>query len=144
MQFLWTSQVSSSIYHDALAIRKNVFIDEQSVPIDLEIDDLESSCYHVVAYDNEQPVATARIYPKTNTIAKIQRVAVLAMCRGQKIGQNIMQETERYAKSLGFTEVTLGAQNHAISFYEKLGYHVVGKEYEDAGISHHDMEKSLC
>ncbi|MBF0779844.1 MULTISPECIES: GNAT family N-acetyltransferase [unclassified Granulicatella] len=143
MNFKWTTHLQSPIYHDSLSIREAVFIKEQHVHPDLEIDALEDKCHYVVVYDQHQAIGTARLYFKSETIGKVQRVAILASHRGKNIGHQLLREIERYASALQLTCLTLGAQNHAIPFYEKLGYHIVGEEYEEANILHHDMEKTL-
>lgn len=142
MQIDWTSSTQSSIYEDALMIRTVVFIHEQKVPLELEVDELEEKCHHLVIYDNNHPLATARLYVMDNE-AKVQRVAVLKEARGKHIGFQIMQAVEEKAKALHLNKLTLGAQNHAIPFYEKLGYAVCSKEYDEANIKHHDMMKIL-
>lgn len=142
MQFKWHNNVASTIYQDALRIRECVFVDEQNVAPELEIDELETRCDYVVMYDGDVPMATARIYHDGN-VTKIQRVAVLKMFRGQHVGKQLMQEVERFAKEKGYAYLKLGAQNHAIPFYEKLGFQICSEEYSDAGILHHDMEKLI-
>lgn len=87
---------------------------------------------------------TARLYITNKTTAgKVQRVAVTKNVRGMQLGRQLMVEVARYARLLNITHLHLGAQNHAIGFYQKLGYTVYGQEYEDAGILHHDMEKKI-
>ncbi|NEW62088.1 GNAT family N-acetyltransferase [Granulicatella sp. zg-ZJ] len=141
--FYWTQDINSLIYQHGLIIRQDVFIKEQQVPEELEIDEYESLCHYVVLYKDDQPVATARLLPKTDVLAKVQRVAVVKTARGAHLGEKLMLEVERYAKILGFRTLTLGAQVHAIPFYEKLGYVIDSDEYDDAGIMHKDMKKIL-
>lgn len=144
MEFKWTTDVNSNVYSDALAIRFAVFVDEQHVPKEIEKDTLETACHHAVGYINDIPLATARLYiTKDTTTAKVQRVAVSKHARGKQFGRFLMDEVERYACTLQITTLRLGAQNHAIGFYQQLGYTVDGLEYEDAGILHHDMEKKI-
>lgn len=144
MKFKWTNTVHSHVYQDALSIRFAVFVDEQNVPKELEQDDLETICHHVVGYIHDIPLVTARIYITGDpSVAKVQRVAVHKDNRGKQFGRRLLEEIEHYARSLHVSTLRLGAQNHAIDFYQKLGYSVYGPEYEDAGILHHDMEKAL-
>lgn len=143
MEYRITHNLQSEIYKDALAIRKAVFIDEQKVPEELEIDDLEHLCWHLVVYNMEhRPVATVRLLPQGEMV-KIQRVAVVKEARGKKVGTEIMQIAMQKALLLGAKLIKLGAQKHAIPFYQKLGYEIVGREYMDAGIPHYDMIKRL-
>lgn len=142
MEFKWTNDTTSQIYKDALSIRKIVFINEQNVPLELEIDDLEDKCDYIVCYIDSHPVATARLY-MTSNYAKVQRVAVLQANRGLKIGIKLMLEVEKNAKQKGVQQLKLGAQEYAIPFYNKLNYQVCSSRYLDAGIWHKDMIKQI-
>ncbi|WP_233442741.1 GNAT family N-acetyltransferase [Trichococcus shcherbakoviae] len=143
LHFEWTQDLKSKTYRDALDIRKEVFVEEQQVPVSIEIDDLEDKTLHLVGYEESVPVATARIYPMENGKYKVQRVAIRKAVREKKYGSILMQEIERHVRELGGKRLFLGAQNHAIGFYEKVGYKICGEEYEEAGIQHHDMDKML-
>lgn len=70
----------TKLYHDALTIRKEVFIEEQGVPKDLEIDQYEQTCQYIVAYNNHTPIATAR-YREVDGCVKVERVAVVRSAR---------------------------------------------------------------
>lgn len=142
MEFKWTNDITSQIYEDALSIRKKVFINEQNVPLELEVDDLEDKCDYVVCYIDSLPVATARVYVLPD-YAKVQRVAVLQSNRGLKIGAKLMMEVEKNAKQKGVKQLKLGAQEYAIPFYDKLNYQVCSSRYLDAGIWHKDMMKQI-
>lgn len=139
----WTTDVESSIYKDALAIRRKVFIEEQNVSEAEEIDGLDASCHHLVLYENNTPIATARIYEKEKNFYKIQRVAVSKNKRGQGLGAKTILEAEHKIKELNGEKILLGAQLHALAFYQKLGYEIASEEYLDAGIPHHDVIKNL-
>lgn len=144
MDFEWSFGIGGSVYEDALDIRKNVFVVEQSVPEELEIDELENECHYVVGYINTIPVTTARLYVTSDNYVKVQRVAVSQTYRGKHLGNQLMKEVEKYAKSeLCATILKLGAQQYAVPFYEKLGYTVYSDSYLDAGIWHKDMYKDL-
>lgn len=146
-RFEWTKDLESKTYKDALHIRHVVFVDEQKVPVDLEIDDLEVQTEHLVVYDTDvdgnEPIATARILELENDTYKVQRVATLKPYRGQGYGAKLMREVEAHAKKEQAKKLVLGAQNTAIPFYEKLGYTTDSEEYMDAGIPHHDMIKKI-
>lgn len=144
MKFEWTTDIESATYKDALKIRKKVFVDEQKVPLELEIDELEDKTLHVVGYFNQKAVATARIYEKYSKTYKIQRVAVDSDLRGQQLGAQLMHEVERYTTAMGGQALILDAQDYAMPFYEKLGFQVTNSEgFMDAGIPHHSMKKEL-
>ncbi len=144
MNFLTTTDTSSGIYSDALALRKTVFIEEQNVDEALEIDELEDKTLHIVGYDGDAPVCTARLLKKEDDSVKIQRVAVAAAHRNRGLGRLLLDTIEKIAKSdLDASRLILDSQDHAISFYEKAGYAVKGEGFLDANIPHHFMEKSL-
>ena len=122
-------------------IRTTVFVNEQNVPPELELDDLEDACVHFLARVNGVPMGTARLLDKG--YAKVQRVAVLRDARGTGIGRDLMNAMLDYAAANGFTESRLDAQLTAIPFYEKLGYEATGPEFDDAGIQHRLMIRAL-
>lgn len=139
-----TTDLLSTTYADALAIRKTVFVEEQNVDESLEIDDLEDQTLHLVGYVKNIPACTARLLKKENGDIKIQRVAVLKDYRGTGLGLKLIQEIERLAiKELNGSRLILDSQDHAIAFYEKADFTVEGDGFLDAGIPHHFMKKKI-
>lgn len=126
------------------AIRHAVFVVEQHVPEAEEWDDLDAQSIHLLARAGDgTALGTARLIPRGET-GKITRVAVLAEARGTGTGAALMREAIAVLSAMpGITRLQLGAQNHAIPFYEKLGFTVYGPEYMDGGIPHHDMAREL-
>lgn len=144
MNFTWTTETDSAVHQDAINIRKKVFIEEQNVPPELEIDELEDQTIHVVGYLDGKAISTARIYEKSPQTYKVQRVAVDSTVRGQKRGIQLMLEIERYVKEIGGKAMVLDAQDYAIPFYQKLAFSVANEEgFMDAGIPHHTMKKEV-
>lgn len=128
---------------DALNIRKEVFVEEQGVPLKHEIDEYESIATHIIGYDqNGTPFATARFRNVSNT-AKIERVAILKSYRKQGYGKQLMQAIERIALDKNYNTLTLNAQCHAQSFYESLGYCAYGSIFLEEAIKHIAMKKSI-
>jgi predicted GNAT family N-acyltransferase len=125
-----------------MRIRMEVFVDEQRVSPEEEIDGLDDICMHYIAFSGSGPVATARVIPKGST-AKVGRVAVLRAMRGLRIGFDLMRFVLRDCASEGFTEAALDSQTYAIPFYERLGFAAEGDEFLDAGIPHYRMRRSL-
>ena len=119
------------------ALRRVVFIDEQGVPEHEEIDDLDPLSLHLLAIDAGTPVGTARIYI-ADGIAKIGRVCVLQSHRGKGLGAALIRAALEVSKGKANT-AKLGAQLHALGFYEALGFTATGPVYDDAGIDHRDM-----
>lgn len=127
-----------------MAIRSAVFIDEQQVPAELEIDGEDENAMHYLALQGETPVATARIrFKEEGAIGKIERMAVLASHRGLKIGQGLMTFMLDDLEQQSIGQAILEAQTHAQRFYENLGFEAEGEEFEDAGMPHITMRKSL-
>lgn len=127
-------------------IRQAVFIFEQQVPEELEIDkwDTHPDTTHVLLVDEQgTPAGTARFRPYGNGIVKIERVAVLASRRQCGAGRVIMEAIEKAAVTAGYHMMKLGAQLQARPFYQRLGFQAQGDEYMDAGIEHIDMIKII-
>ncbi len=125
------------------AIRRIVFMDEQDVPEVDELDGLDGQCLHVLATDDEVPVGTARVYIQ-NKIAKIGRVCVLKSHRGTGLGVALINAALGLARTQsGVDTAKLGAQVHAMGFYQTLGFTAIGPVYKDAGIDHRDMVRAL-
>lgn len=130
----------------AYAIRREVFVAEQKVPEELEMDayDKAESTKHMLLVDQtNNAVGTARFRPYGNGVLKIERVAVLAKNRGTGAGKMIMEAIEAEAEKAGYQSMKLSAQIHAKKFYERLGFQAQGEIYLEAGIEHIDMFKSL-
>lgn len=121
------------------ALRVEVFVVEQGVSQEEEFDDLDGVSEHFIARDEGKPVGTARVF-ELGHIGKIGRVCVAKSHRGTGLGAAIIEVCLAELKSrVGITEVKLGAQNYAMDFYARFGFEVVGEEYMDGGIPHHDM-----
>tara|TARA_R110002049_G_scaffold44333_6_gene130146 strand:- start:375 stop:797 length:423 start_codon:yes stop_codon:yes gene_type:complete len=126
-----------------LEIRRKVFIDEQGVPEADEVDALDPKCLHLLATDAGAAVGTARVYMKDGT-AKIGRVCVLPSHRGTGLGAALIRAALVAARQNGgIHQAKLGAQVHALGFYEKLGFTAVGPVFDDAGIDHRMMVAPL-
>lgn len=125
------------------ALRRVVFIEEQGVSEADEVDDLDGVAIHLLARLNGQPVGSARLLPM-GEIGKVGRVCVLSEMRGTGLGAALMRAAvEEFRNLPGITKVKLGAQTHALGFYERLGFTATGPEYMDAGIPHRDMVLTL-
>lgn len=124
------------------AIRRRVFIEEQNVPEELELDDLDATAVHLLATQDGRPVGTARLLV-AGEAAKIGRVAILPELRGTGAGAALMRAALDELRARGVRTAKLGAQTHAIGFYERLGFTAYGPEYDDAGIPHRDMSLAL-
>ncbi len=135
---------SSSEFNDAFSIRDIVFIKEQNVPKEIEMDEHDDKAIHFIVYHTNNPIATARIRPYThdNTV-KVERVAVLKDYRQKGIGKELMKFIENESAKIGYTNLILNAQRHAEPFYGKLGYYIISEPFYEAGIEHVTMEKKI-
>jgi predicted GNAT family N-acyltransferase len=121
-------------------IRTEVFVDEQKVPAEIEIDAWDPQCVHALALDAAGAVlGTGRLLPDGH----IGRMAVRKSARGQGVGTALLRSLMQEARRRGHQEVVLSAQTHAVPFYEREGFRSEGGIYDDAGIPHVDMRRSL-
>ena len=123
------------LQNDAKLIREQVFIQEQQIAVEDEWDVEDAVSLHFVVYDQDQPIATARLLQNNS----VGRVAVLKSHRGVGIGKLLMQQIIQQAKHQQREFLKLSSQVHAIAFYQSLGFNVQGNEYLDCGIPHVDM-----
>ena len=123
---------------DAFKVRREVFILEQGVPEDLEIDEFDPVAIHVLACSDHSCVGTARLHINEG-FGQIGRMAVLSPFRNKGLGRQIMRVLIETAKSKGVSSLMLHAQVSAIPFYERLGFIANGPIYDEAGIPHRNM-----
>lgn len=130
---------------DAFEIRREVFVDEQDVDEDIEYDGRDDESIHFVITDTETdiPAGTARLRTTGDGTGKPERVAVRQAYRDEGLGRRLMELIETEAREKGCERSLLHAQTHVIDFYRGLGYEVTSEEFEEAGISHVEMEKEL-
>ena len=126
-----------------IAIRHVVFVEEQRVPVDLERDGRDDEADHFLGRVAGVPAAAARLVSDAAGVGTAQRVAVLPPLRGTGIGAAVMAALEERARRRGMQSLELHAQVPVRGFYERLGYTAFGDEYDEAGIPHISMRKSL-
>ena len=123
----------------AFAIRHKVFIEEQGVPEDLELDELDQLAMHALAFQDSKCVGTGRLVSIGGQNGQIGRMAVLPRFRNQGFGRNILRKLMAHAQSDGMVSLILHSQVSAIPFYEKQGFQIHGNVYDEAGIPHRNM-----
>ena len=123
----------------AAPIRFAVFVEEQGVPRDIELDDMDPASVHAIAFFQGQAVGTARLLPDGH----IGRMAVLKAWRGRGIGGRLLNALIDAARRRGDREVALSAQVHAVPFYRAHDFVEEGGEYLEAGIRHQAMRRAL-
>lgn len=129
---------------DAFDIRRKVFIVEQGVSEEEEMDEHDAHAEHVLVYngDDEKPAGTGRMRV-VDGIAKMERICVLPSHRGLGLGQTVMEALEAAARNKGLSKAKLHSQTHAEQFYSKLGYETVSGIFHEADIPHVAMVKKL-
>ncbi|MDP9610675.1 GNAT family N-acetyltransferase [Streptomyces hygroscopicus] len=140
------------------AVRREVFVVEQRIPEEEEMDAYDAHAVHLLATDAEgAPVGTVRFlhgaaadkkYAHAGvdgaTTAVLGRLAVTRAARGTGLGAELVRAVEAEARRRGLDEVYLEAQTHALGFYERLGYEAYGAEFDEgSGIPHRAMRRPL-
>ncbi|MBV8151228.1 MAG: GNAT family N-acetyltransferase [Candidatus Eremiobacteraeota bacterium] len=130
--------------NEALEIRLAVFVREQGVPLDLEIDEHDRSpdvVHALVRAQSGQAIATGRFYPISSDSVQLGRMAVVAGERGRGAGSALLERLLREARRRGYRRVQLDAQIPAIEFYRRAGFAEFGERFWDAGILHQSMAR---
>jgi alpha-beta hydrolase superfamily lysophospholipase/predicted GNAT family N-acyltransferase len=123
----------------ATRVRDEVFVREQGIPAELELDGQDPGCLHCVAWVDDEPVATGRLLPDGH----IGRMAVLAAHRGRGFGSLVLRGLLDAAASRGDAEVALAAQADAVGFYARHGFAAEGESFLEVGIQHQRMRRRL-
>lgn len=126
----------------ALALRHQVFVIEQRVPIEEELDQHDAHATHFVASENERLLGTCRVRCQQK-IARLERLAVKKTARGRGVATQLLLAVEGWAANEKMDQITLHAQTDAIVLYEKLAYRAVGERFFEAGIEHQKMWKEI-
>lgn len=136
MNTIKIESTSSPDYQCCLEIRKTVFVEEQGVPAEIEIDQYELHCIHFLTFVDSIPVGTGRLRIK-DSIIKFERIATLKSFRGKGVGKQLMEVMLNYAKEhYGHLKPYMHSQLEAVGFYEKLGWISVGEIFYEANIPH--------
>jgi predicted GNAT family N-acyltransferase len=143
---------------EAYAVRHEVFVTEQGVPADLELDSYDEDADHFVAFLDEvlarqvavgagrlvvEPAGFAGIDPSLGPVGHLGRLAVRRPGRGTGLGVALVRAIEARARSRGLRVMVLSAQTQAVGFYERLGYTPYGEVCDDAGLPHRWMRSPL-
>ena len=123
----------------AFLVRQEVFIQEQKVPEELELDEFDPLAAHALAWQDGLCMGTGRLVDLGGGQAQIGRMAVLAPFRNQGIGSLLLEKLITLASSRGMKSIVLHSQVAAIPFYEKQGFKAQGSTYDEAGIPHRNM-----
>jgi len=144
----WMRVETDEQLREAFDVRMEVFVKEQGVPADIELDEYDdspASCRHYIVRSEGETIAAGRYRAYEPGIAKMQRIAVVKRCRGAGVGTFLLKAMEDEAKEEGYRAAILDAQCSAEPFYQRLGYETVSEEpFLDAGIPHVRMRKGLA
>lgn len=134
----------------ALAIREVVFIEEQSVPEDMERDDDDAKAFHLLAMAGGHAVGTGRLVVlngapegESGNWGRVGRMAVLQAHRKLHVGSQLLTMLEAEARKRNLSGIMLHAQLSAMDFYKRHGYQPNGAVFEEAGMPHLEMKKKL-
>ena len=132
----------------AFALREEVFVDEQKVPLEYEVDDRDSleDTIHVGVFEGDELLATARIMNINKDIVYFGRACVKKSCRGKGVGKflfiNMEETVKKFKKGNEKKTIRFSAQYHAMTFYEMLGYTKDNDDiFVEVGIEHISMSK---
>ena len=122
-------------------IRKKVFCEEQNISEDIEFDNLDDICEHFLVFNNQIPIATARVRKKEDGVYKIERVAVLISYRKLKVGTLLIKRIiDQYQKINIKNSIILHSQVSVKNFYQNLNFISYGEEFTEDGILHIGMK----
>jgi predicted GNAT family N-acyltransferase len=127
----------------AYALRHQVFVLEQQVPVELERDEHDDAAFHAVALEGGRCVGTGRLVTQPGGVGRVGRMAVDAAHRRGGVGAQVLAALEAHARASGLAEIELHAQCYVEPFYARHGYARHGDEFEEAGIRHVVMRKTL-
>ena len=128
---------------EAFEVRKKVFVEEQGISEEIELDSYDSQALHMVVKEGESVIGTARVMFLANRQAKIERMAVLKPYRRRGIGKNIISFLNAELKERRVEQVVLHAQYTVIDFYKSCGFEETGSPFWEAGIKHINMQRGF-
>jgi|SRR5579884_141762 len=121
-----------------IRLREEVFVVEQGVSIEIELDEADDHAVHIIATIKKEVIGTARLVMKGKS-GKIGRMAVRKAWRGKGVGSALIAFMKKVAKAKGVRPLYLHAQAPAVPFYERFGFAAEGELFHEAGIPHRKM-----
>ncbi len=134
---------SDSELEGAFAVRRQVFVQEQGIPEDVELDEHDREAVHMVVKDGYRVIGTARVLYLATGLAKIERMAILQPFRRRGVGRKIISFLSKELKNSGVEQVVLHAQYAVVAFYRSCGFKETGSPFREVGIKHVKMQKQL-
>jgi len=142
-KFNYKLATSDSELDGAFAIRRQVFVEEQGISEDIELDEHDREALHMVVKDGDRVIGTARVLFLDAGLAKIERMAILPPFRRRGIGKGIISFLSEELKNRQVEQVILHAQYAVVAFYKSCGFEETGSPFWEAGIKHIKMQKQL-
>lgn len=142
MPRLEETRYEAAWWDEIVALRLRVYVDEQAVPLEEELDDLDHVAIHWAALDEGRVVGTARLVLGDGD-AKFGRLAIEKAWRRRGLGSRLLEVAVARARAAGAPRVILDAQIRVTALYEGLGFRAVGEVFLDAGIDHIRMIRDL-
>ena len=134
---------SEQEWEQVMQLRQEVFVKEQGVPPELELDGKDSSAVHFLVLVEAEIVGTCRLRSK-NKVGKVERMAVKKEFRNQGMGSQLLKHVVQFAEAEGLAKLTLHAQKQAVGFYQQQGFEITSSEIiQEAGIDHFQMAQEL-
>ena len=131
-------------FNIAYKIRLEVFVKEQKVPIEMELDEEDKKATHLILLKNDKPIGCGRIiFYSDNKNASLGRIAIIKSERKKGYGKILCERLINICREKQIEKITIHAQYDAVEFYKKLGFIKKGKTFMEAGIKHIKMEKYL-
>jgi len=127
----------------AFDVRRKVFVEEQGISEDIELDEHDREALHIIARDGEKVIGTARVLFLVPSQAKIERMAILKPFRGKGTGSKIISFLDETLRNRQINQVFLHAQYPVVDFYRSCGFEESGSPFREAGIRHIKMQKRL-
>ena len=139
----FTTDRELRLLEKALRIRREVFILGQEVDEQIERDGLDEYLIHFIIHQGRTAAGCLRFHKKPDNSVKLERIAVLAPFRGLGYGKELVAAAVEYAKSLGYSTVTMHAQYYLLDYYRALGFSPVGEPFMEADIRHIGMVNTV-
>ena len=128
---------------DAFEVRRQVFVEEQGISEDIELDDYDREALHMVVKNGEKVIGTARVLFLAANQAKLERMAILKPFRRKGIGSRIIAFLNEELRNRQINQVFLHAQYPVVAFYKSCGFKESGSPFWEAGIKHIKMQRQL-
>ncbi len=132
---------SESELEEAFEVRRRVFVEEQSIPEDIELDEHDKKALHMIVKDGDRVIGTARVLFLSTSLAKIERMAILQPFRRRGIGSRIISFLSEELRNRQVEQLVLHAQYAVVDFYKSCGFEETGSAFLEVGIKHIKMQR---